>query len=226
MWLKNFALRRSAMALGAALLLGGAVFSQRDALFAAPNLKIENPHAEPPAEYILNINGKPVSLALDKEIRARVGNRSTRLKLSRKPTRVFDKAGVRFSYPVGFVFQADTSDPELLIWKMTGSDSLIMLQKYEPMFESLVMSIVVHEVTKDFGRQNVRVVPTTLTLRGRKLQGKKLLIKDSPTQEFFTFSNESATFLLVIQDNLSLENKPTTEAAKVRNLLTSTLSIR
>ena len=167
--------------------------------FAAP----QGDKTEPPAQYVLTINGKPLPITLDREVSAPVAGGAARFKLSRGALRGFDKSGVRFSYPVGFSFEADTSEPGVVIWSMSGGDTTLMLQKFSKLPLAVLEKSFVGVMIQQYGRKNVVSSPTSVVLGGRKIAGQRLdisLAQKKLVQEIFTFSTAKNSFILIVQD--------------------------
>ena len=185
---------------------------------------------EPPAEYVLTVNGKAVAVALGKETEINVeGASKARIKLSRKPTRTFDKAGVKFQYPVEYTFEADSSTPDVTIWSMSGVNSIVMLQEYPKLEAKQLLAVVVPAVVMQYPAKSTKTTAISIVLAGKKLAGKRLTVRFGTVkivQDVFAFSSSRASFTLILHDILDDSGKPTAEAAQLRKLLTSTLTFR
>jgi hypothetical protein len=181
--------------------------------------------AEPEAQYELQINNKPVALTLEKEMWVGMKAGPTRVKLVRSPLRLFDKSGVRFQYPVDYTFEADDSDPNVLIWTLSGTNSAIMVQQFGKVTAPTLINAVIGEAIKLYGRGNVKLSPVTFDLGSRKLQGKRLnvtLAKQKLMQEFYSFGTAKNSFIFMIQDS-SGKGWQTQEVRHLKNLLYSSL---
>lgn len=186
---------------------------------------INDDKAEPEAQYELQINGKPYPFTLEKEMWVGMKPGPTRLKLVRSPLRQFDKRGVSFQYPVDYTFEADDSDPNVLIWTLSGTNTLLMVQQFARIPLPTLTNAVTSEAINLYGHNNVRLSPVTLAAGTRKLQGKRLsvtLAKQKLTQEFYAFSTPKNSFLLVVQDS-SGKDWPTDQFRRLKNLLFTSL---
>lgn len=183
------------------------------------------PKAEPPAQYELQINGKPVSLTLEKEMWVGMKAGPTRVKLVRSPLRQFDKNGVRFQYPVDYTFEADVSNPNVLIWTLSGTNSALMVQQFSKAPANILIDGVTSEAIKLYGRNNVRISSSSMAIGSRQIKGKRLnvtLAKQKLMQEFYAFNNSQNSFVLMIQDS-SGKGWQTQEVRRLKNLLYSSL---
>ena len=178
---------------------------------------------EPPAQYVLQINGKPTPLSLDKEISLNTKTGRTRFLLSRGATRRFDKSGVKFDYPTDYGFEADLSDSKIAIWTLSGRSSTLMLQRFPLVGPALLRDQMTRELTRQYGAKNVVVRPASLFLGGREVEGKRLhvsLARQRLVQEVFAFSNPKYAFVLMIQD-APQGGKESAETRSLKTMLTS-----
>lgn len=182
--------------------------------------------AEPPARYVLQVNGKATRMSLDKEISLNTKAGRTRFLLAREATRHFDKSGLKFDYPTDYGFEADLSDPALAIWTLSGRDSLLMLQRMPLAGPALLRDQMVKQLVKQYGSKNVVLRPASLFLNGRDVEGKRLrvsLAKQTLVQEIFAFSNPKYAFILMIQDAPE-RGKESAETKTLKAILSSSAS--
>jgi hypothetical protein len=218
--------KASTTALRTALLLSATLLGAGSSLHAAP----QTTKQEPPARYVLTVDGKTVTINLNEETQVELGaTGQSRVRLTQIPTRIFDKAGVRFSYPVGFSFEADDTDRNVTIWTMSGANSMVMLQKFRKLSDAQILNAVVPDIVRQYPAKSTRVTPTSIVLGGKTLAGKKLNISIGTAklvQEVFVFSNAKSSFTLILQDDLSASGKWTTEGTSLRKLVSSSLVIQ
>ncbi len=191
---------------------------------AVPALAVpQDDGAEPPAQYTLQINGKPTPVTLDKEFSLDGKAGRTRFLLSRAASRRFDKSGVKFDYPADYGFEADLKNPKAAIWTLNGRSSLLMLQRFPLSGPALLREQMARELVKQYGSKNVVVRPASLFLGGREVEGKRLhvsLAKQRLVQEIFAFSNLKYAFVLMVQDAPEA-GKESAETRKLKALLSS-----
>ncbi|HEX8234738.1 MAG TPA: hypothetical protein VF600_02185 [Abditibacteriaceae bacterium] len=181
---------------------------------------------EPAAEYVLEIDGKARPVALNKEFRVPVNAGNARMKLSLRPLRTFNKSGVRFQYPTQYTFEADTSDPTVTHWAVSGNNSILMLHRFEKVEASAALQAVTSELVSQFGKSNVKVNAVSMVLDRRKVAGKRLnvmLAGQKVVQEVFAFSNRESTFVLIVQDTTQDNGKETPETTRLKKLLAASL---
>jgi hypothetical protein len=192
---------------------------------ALPALAAPNDKSEPVTEYTLLVNGSKLPLTIGNEVASKVAGQQIRFKLSRQPFRQFNKSGVRFQYPVNYGFEADDSQQGVMVWTLTGGNSILMLHRFAKLPAASLSSEIVGEMTRQFGAKNVVVSPLTLFLKGRKVPGKRLNISlagQKLVQDVFAFSTPKNSFVLVLQD-LPDNGKPSAESTKLKVLLTQSL---
>lgn len=200
------------------------LFALFSLFFAVPALAAPQDDAlEPPAQYVLQINGKPTPIALDKEFSLDSKAGRTRFLLSRGKARRFDKSGVKFDYPSDYGFEADLSDPKVAIWTLSGRSSLLMLQRLPLAGPALLREQMVKELVRQYGSKNVVVRPASLFVGGRDIEGKRLrvsLAKQTLVQEIFAFSNQKYAFVMLLQDAPE-SGKETAETKDLKAMLTN-----
>jgi hypothetical protein len=187
---------------------------------SAPNDK-----SEPAAQYLLQVNGVKLPMTLGPEVASKVAGQQIRFKLSRQPFRQFDKSGVKFQYPASYVFEADDSEPGLLVWTLTGGNSVVILQRFPKEPLPKLSADFNAEMVKQFGARNVVTTPYTMYLKGRKLAGRRLsigLVGQKFTQDIFAFSTAKNSFILVIQD-VPENGKTSVESTRLKVLIGQSL---
>lgn len=180
---------------------------------------------EPPAQYQLHLNGKPIPMTLDKEISLDRRAGRTRLMISRGATRRFDKGGVAFDYPSDYGFEAELG-AKIAVWTLSGRASILMLQRFPLSGPALLRERVTREMVAQFGRKNVVISPAALLLGGRTIEGKRLqvsLAKQVLVQEIFAFSTARHAYVLMVQD-APQAGKETAEMRGLKALLAKSAS--
>lgn len=189
---------------------------------SAPQSMTQGDKQEPPAEYVLEVNGKSLPVSTGKSFEVDVDAGKARMKLSIKPYRTFNKVGVQFQYPVGYSFEADNTDPNVTIWSMSGNSSLLMLQKFAKVSSIFMLNQLASGLAAEYERKNVKISPTSILLGGRKTPGKRLFITvagQKLVQEVFAFSTSTSTFALIVQDSPTESGKETPEVKRLKQLL-------
>lgn len=170
---------------------------------------------EPPAVYRLYVNGKPYRVQLGKEFKLNVDGEA-KLKLLASPTRRFTYAGLDFAYPMHFAFEAEFNQ-ESKIWTMEASDVTLMVVAF-PKTKTTHKEFA-QEITSAWEESNF--TPTKLKVAGATLNGTKAvsLVAGFEIHQFvYSIPTSRGSRLLVIQDSLDDEGKPTDEYKKVVGL--------
>lgn len=192
-------------------------------LFGQPKMKAKpNQGTEPPLELTLEYNGKTVPVTMDKPFEVRVGDKTVSMKLTSKPYRVFQAAGVRFKYPAHHGFDYDDSDPGLAIWTLNGNSNIIMVMLFTDSDKDVVRSTTVKQLTETHGRADVKTTDVSLRLAGRTLHGTR--VDDggdgiSIWQDVFTLDHKKRTLLLLIQDTPNDDGTPSRRTLQAKKLL-------
>ncbi len=183
---------------------------------------------EPPAEYVLEIDGQEVAVSLGSATTAKVGGRDVRVRLSLGPDRGFDQYGLSFRYPTTHNWEFDGSDPSALLWTLDGNDNVVMLLKGDKTFTpGQLRDELATSIAAQFGSAPVTRSKVTMTLEGRKEQGVELKILVGSawiTQQLYGLSTSEGTWVIVIQDTMDETGRVGShETGLVKKLLTATL---
>ena len=90
-------------------------------------------------------------------------------------------------------------------------------------------AVLLREVTTGEFGEGTRASDTTLDLRARKLTGRRLdlKVKGKPIrQDYYAFQAGARSFVLMIQDALTKDGKPTEATRGVVELLKQTLTFK
>jgi hypothetical protein len=188
----------------------------------------KDPAAPPALELQVEINGKPVVTQTDKTVEVEVGGQKVQVRVTMLPYRIFDRGGLRFRYPSTHAWEVDLSSKEYTMWTLDGNSNVIMLTKYtenEP--TDNVVNMLVTQLTRQYGRPNVQVSPTTLKLGAMEVKGQRLdvrLANQHLRQDLYAFQAGGATFSMILQDSPE-EEKTTKETQDVIEMLGKTFEV-
>ncbi|HEV2294837.1 MAG TPA: hypothetical protein VGR35_13360 [Tepidisphaeraceae bacterium] len=186
--------------------------------------------AEPPLRIEVEIGGKTVAAEPGKRVEVEVEGKKISLRINVLPHRQFDRAGVRFLYPASCSWEVDRDEPGVTIYTMDGNDSVLMLMKYDvPLTPEQAVDAMLSGLTDTYDKANVKRLPTTLNTENRTLKGTRLAINlagERLHQDIFGLKAGGATLLLMLQDSVGEDGKPTTEMQEMRELLTKTLELK
>jgi hypothetical protein len=202
------------------------VLSLEVAAPAAPATQPAKPEeaSEPPEQMVLEVDGKPVPVELDQPFTAQISGRAVPMRLTIRPDRQFDKAGVRFRYPRSFSFAFDHNPSGVDTWTLRGASTSLFVMRFparhEP--ESLVTQMT-EAMGKRFDPSRLKLSDTRITLKGQTLAGKRI-VAQLPNQEirqdFYAFDGPTNSFILLVQD----QHRPNTEASDEVGGVTDLLS--
>lgn len=183
---------------------------------------------EPAAEYVLDIDGQEVPIALGRATTATIGGKKVSLTLSVGQDRLFDQYGLSFRYPTTHNWEFDGSDMSALLWTLDGNDNVVMLLKGDKSFSpSELRDELATNIAAQFGSAPVTRSMTSMIIEGRKEQGVELKILVGTawiTQQLYGLSTSEGTWVLVIQDTMDATGRiGSSETGRVKKLMTATL---
>jgi hypothetical protein len=197
---------------------------------AQKKAKGPDPTLEPPLEFTLEIDGKPVAVPihLDKPFNPIVNGKKVSMTLSVKPHRLFRHSGVTFQYPQYYVFEADADEGDAPIWTFSGNDNVLILARYPKGDDADHLKSAVDSAVAQYGKPRVKQSDCTLTLDDRKLDGKRLdvrLAEVAIRQELYAFTADRYSFVLIVQDTPEENKQPTEETAAAIKMLEESFKI-
>lgn len=194
-------------------------------LSADPKPKRESrEHLEPPLEFMLACNGKSMPVTLNEPFDVKIDGKTVSMKLTQKPYRVLNVAGVRFKYPTHMAFEYDGSEPSSKQWTLDGNNSILMLtiSTAAGANEAEVLQTMVDTYNKSFGDSIIDRSDTRIRLAGKTYRGKRLLVDSlgiRMSMDVFAIAHRNETIILVVQDIVNDDGSETRETAEVRKLL-------
>jgi hypothetical protein len=183
----------------------------------------------PPQIFYLEAGGKKLPVELDKPFAtsAIAANETATLRVS--AYRLFPYAGLRFFYPQDFTFAANLDDPDVSIWTMRGSDSLIMVQRYPNQPDAAKVQKEMLGVLATQYQGGIRKqTDATLALKSTQLKGVSLDITlgiAQLRQELFAFPSGKDVIILLLQDTPQANGQPSPQRVKVEKILSSSLQL-
>lgn len=179
---------------------------------------------EPPALYRLYVNGQPIGVQLGKEFKLNINAPSQlKMKLLAAPSRRFRYAGLDFPYPKNFAFEAEL-EADSKIWTLEGTDVTLMIFEFPDRrvtHEALAREITAQWEQSDFS--SIKFDIPDLTLAGTK--AISIVAGFEIQQSTFNIPTKDGSRLLVVQDTMDEDGKPTQEYRKVLRLLKSKLKL-
>ena len=155
----------------------------------------------PPELFLLEVDGKPVPIEIDKPLVIGIGDRKVKLRLTARPYRVLTAGGVRFRYPRGLVFEYDGSEG-IPSWSLDSPEFAIMLHKQEEGEAGDVLAEFVEAILSEYEQRKTRVSGARIELGGREFAGRRIdtvLAGEKVSQEVFVIPHAKATYLLILQ---------------------------
>jgi len=177
---------------------------------------------EPKLGFTVRIGESEVHLSEGDQLPAKGTFTDPSVSVTVDPERVFTHAGMSFSYPRHFAFEADLSDAASHSWTLSGNDVKIMIFRFAT---ELSVDAFVKELTDGFGSKST-ISPVLIELGPRQYAGRRIravLATHEFTQDVFALpSVKGRARILVVQDDAS-GNKP--ESQPTRALLAKTFQI-
>jgi len=178
--------------------------------------------AEPPARLGLEIGGTTIEVEAGQRFEFQVDGKTTAARIVELPTRRFDEAGIRFEYPRHFPWEHDAPD----MWTLDGNSAVLILTRAGADADTTAADLLdgVEESlrsTRRTPREKV-VLPT----RQGDIEGLASNVRIGNLQmrnEAYVLVAQGARFLLILQDSLDDDGRPTTEFNEMRKRLATTL---
>lgn len=200
-------------------------------LAAAPPAPSPAPAAEPEDRepplvlYFEAEGGKRVPVELDKAFNPADLGKSATLKL--EPQRKFSYAGLEFSYPREYGFEAQVAQP-VTSWTLSGNDAKVMVQRFKGQKKVDVLhKSVIAGIQKAYGGK-AKESPITLAAGGRTLEGTRIEVDLAGAfivQDLFPIKSGADGVELIIQDSQKKLGEPSAERVKTEALLKETLKL-
>jgi hypothetical protein len=184
---------------------------------------------EPPQIFYLEFDGKKVPIELDKPFptEALEGTRSVTLRV--EPFRVFRHGGLSFHYPREYTFEADHTTPGLALWTLSGNDCVIMVQRYEGDRDPEAMrQLVVNGLAAKYKDAKLKRGEATWKLKDTTLKGIRLEVELAGSglhQDLYAFRAGDSSVVLMIQDSLQDDGKPSADRVRADKMLSETLRL-
>ncbi len=186
----------------------------------------EDESAEPSITYTLKINQETVSLTPGQSQEVKGAYVNPRITLDVAPSRRFPYAGLAFSYPAAYGFEADVSDPQSRIWTLDGNNVVIMVFAFA---EEVTPESLARSTAESLGFENPEVKPVNITLGGEKLTGSAIRVvfgTEQISQQFIGLPTDAGVSrVLVLQDSPQDSGEPSDEFQSTLELLQSSLTL-
>lgn len=181
---------------------------------------------EPPVIYHLEVDGKRIPVDLDRPVELETKTPRTKVTLRAEAHRVFNLGGVRFHYPRDMGFEADFSEPQVRLWTLDGNNAVLMVQRLlgEGSHEA-VRKRLVNELVQQYGAGSVTRSASTMVLQKKSLSGMTLKVNVAGSmlsQAVYSFQAGKDSMVLILQDSLTDDGKPTDEYLRIVKMLEAT----
>ena len=156
--------------------------------------------AEPPLEYVLNIDGKDVPIASNQPASVKIGDRDLQVRLTPKAERLLKLPGLSISYPNYYTFKTDQSDPSAPQWELKGRDTVLIVTGGSPVVSAKALeSATAAALAAKFRDKKVTRTATDVTFVGKKITAARLDFGDEDLKLYYIiFAVETKTGPYVI----------------------------
>lgn len=185
-------------------------------------------NTEPPSLYTITLGDTDVPVLLDRPVDVEVNGAKTRLLLRVKPYRVLDLDGVRFRYPRAMQFKVQTITSSFKMWTLSGNDAVVIVQRGTDADVDEARETVIEEMVARWGTNLQSRDDASMTLAGRKATGERLRITiadQTIEQSVYALDVGSAAFVLILQDSLDDQGKPSEDARRTFGMLRDSFAI-
>jgi len=189
------------------------IFHPSSGCSAPPPIKAREAQ-EPPVRYSLTVGDKTLKLTEGQSVDLDGSFTNPKVTLRAEPTRTFSLHGITFDYPRGYTFEADLSEPAAKTWTLSGPSCVLMVFVMQ---EKLTAATFADALINRYGKQSCRITNPNaeLNLGKHKCPGVAVKLNIAGqllAQEIYLVeSHGRETKLLVIQDSLGEQDKPTQE---------------
>lgn len=180
---------------------------------------------EPSSIFVLDVNGEKFELTSGKPTELPIEVKNPKVALEVKPYKEFTYAGIYLKYPQSFSFEADLADETVKMWNLSGNSGILMIQKYSLEMDHQTMA---HLLQPRYGEKNARIADCEILLDGKKVPGTKVVATfggTSISQEVYSFNVEGGSILVILQDSIDEEGKPTQEGVDLKGMISKTFKL-
>jgi hypothetical protein len=188
----------------------------------AADAKPPVPSAQAISDYVLEIEGRKVPIALDKATTVQVGGKPVQVKLTQKPTKRFSESGMSFDYPSSYVLSKLPAEAEgLNTWKFQGTESALVVSQYTELNDpAAVLAAVIASLKSTFEGGAAKEEACTMRTPDRKLSGTSLsgrIALQDVVIRLYSFSDGASAWTVIMQENSSASSD-TQRDAMLRSL--------
>lgn len=180
---------------------------------------------EPSDSFKLVVDGREFKIVAEEPFDLAVKGETLKALLKVEPLKIFNYGGIELQYPRHFTFEADLDDEDVRLWNLSGSQCVLMIQRYPAEMDHKIMAEM---LLPRFGEGNSQMSECGMRLNGSEVKGSRLktTIGDSSiSQEIFSFKVQDGSLLLIIQDTLDPAGEHSEEARRFKELLSSTFKL-
>jgi hypothetical protein len=183
----------------------------------------------PPQIFYLEVGGKKVPIKLNEPFATNTLTANPTATLRVEPYRVFRYAGIRFAYPQDYSFSASLDDPEVSIWTLTGSNSLIMVQRYpnQPNPQAFLQQVLA-AMKAQYAGGVLKETEATLAVKGAPLKGVAIDVTMAGShlrQELFSLPSEKDAIILLLQDVPQDNGQPSPKRVEMGKMLAGSFKL-
>lgn len=183
----------------------------------------------PPQLFYLEVDGKKVPIDLDKPFQTSSLAGAKTVTLRTEAYRVFPYGGLRFHYPRDYAFQANLESKAVSIWTLSGSDCMLMVQRYNGAADHEgVLDAVKTQLLENYKTASPKVTSVKLNVQGTDWKGTRIearVVTALIHQDLYVFKSGKDTVLLVLQDAPQDDGKASAERGRMEKLLAESIKL-
>ena len=194
-------------------------------LWAAQEIAAINEAVEPPAIYSLELNEQKRQVRDGESLEFKGEFKDPKVKVMVEPYKEFQYGGIYLKYPQNFSFEADLSDENVKMWNLSGTNGILMIQKYSLEMDHKTMASL---LVPRYGEENASVEPCQIVIDGKEVPGSRVVASfggNSISQEVYSFKLDQGSLLLILQDNIDPKGKQTVEGLALKDSIGKTFKI-
>jgi hypothetical protein len=177
---------------------------------------------EPPTRLKVEIGGQTVLIDAGQAVDVDIDGKPTRLRIAELPWRQFAEAGLRFEYPKHFPWEYEAPGT----WSLDGNNAVIIVIRADkgdaPAPDDVLDGM---QEGLELKKKPVRDTVVLATKQGR-ITGSAMTSRLASSRlrtEVYVLEGKSSSFVLMLQDSLDDEGKPTAEFIDMRKRLVGSL---
>lgn len=178
---------------------------------------------------VVEIGDQKIEAELGHPFHVQIEGKTVRMRVTAKPTRTFNHAGVSFEYPRDMDFEFNNRTAGAKVWSLDGNDVVLMVQHFASVPTGKGAALLAKGAARRFGSLVTQTSKTQMSLGGHELKGVRLDASVSGARialQFFDLPSKEGAVVLVLQDSLADDGNHSQEFEAIVPVLSKTLQVK